>query len=57
MTDMQQTLAGMNDLSERVQNAEARAAEAEQQAQATQHELTRSQAGVKGKEKGAACCH
>ena len=52
MTDMQ-ILAGMNELNERVQN-EARATEAERQAQATQQELARSQAGVKGKEKGAA---
>ena len=54
MTDVQQILAGMNELSERVQNFEARATEAERQAQATQQELTRSQAGVKGKEKRAA---
>ena len=53
MTDMQQILAGMNDLKERVQQAEARATGAERQAQATQQELARSQAGVKGKEKGA----
>ena len=46
--------AGMNELNERVQNAEARATEAERQAQATQQELARSQAGVKGKEKSAA---
>ena len=52
MTDMQ-ILAGMTELNERVQN-EARATEAERQAQATQQELARSQAGVKGKEKGAA---
>ena len=38
----------------RVQNAEARATEAERQAQATQQELARSQTGLKGKEKGAA---
>ena len=54
MTDMQQILAGMNELNERVQNAEAWATEAERQAQATQQELARSQAGVKGKEKCAA---
>ena len=54
MTDMQQILADMNELNERVQNAEARATEAERQAQATQQELARSQAGVKGKGKGAA---
>ena len=52
--DMQQILAGMNELNERVQNAEARATEAEQHAQATQQELVRSQAGVKGMGKGAA---
>ena len=46
---MQQILAGMNELNERVQNAEARATEAERQAQATQQELARSQAGVLGK--------
>ena len=44
----------MNELNERVQNAEARATEAERQAQATQQELVRSLAGVKGKVKGAA---
>ena len=44
----------MNELNERVQNAEARAMEAERQAQATQQELTRSQVGVKGKGEGAA---
>ena len=54
MTERQQILAGMNELNERVQNTEARATEAERQAQATQQELTRLQAGVKGKEKGAA---
>ena len=43
MTDMQQILAGMNELNERVQSAEARATEAERQAQATQQELVRSQ--------------
>ena len=40
-------------MNERVQNAEARATEAERQAQATQQELSRSQAGVKGKGKSA----
>ena len=54
MTDMQQILAGMSELNERVQNAKAPATEAEQQAQATQQELARSQAGVEGKGKGAA---
>ena len=54
MTDMQQILAGMNELNEKVQNAEARATEVERQAQATQQELARSQAGVQGKGKGAA---
>ena len=48
MTDMEQ-IPGMNELNERLQNAEARATEAERQAQATQQELARSQAGVKGK--------
>ena len=50
MTEMQQILAGINELNERVQNAEARATEAERQAQATQQELTRSQAVVKAGE-------
>ena len=45
---MHQILAGTNELNERVQNAEARATEAERQAQVTQQELARSQAGVKG---------
>ena len=54
MSDMQQIVAGMNELNERVQNAESRATEAERQAQATQQELSRSQAGVKGKWTGAA---
>ena len=54
MTDTQQILAGMNEWNEEVQNAEARATEAERQAQATQHELVRSKAGVEGKGKGAA---
>ena len=49
MTDMQQILAGMNELNERVQGAEAGATKAERQAQATQQELARWQAGVKGK--------
>ena len=52
MTDMQQILAGMSELNERVQNAEAWATESERQAQATQQELARSQAGVKGNEQG-----
>ena len=54
MTDMRQILACVNEMNERVPNAEARATEAERQAQATQQELTRSPAGVKGKWKGAA---
>ena len=54
MSDMQQILACMNVLNERVQNAEAGATEAKRQAQATQQELARSQSGVTGKEKGAA---
>ena len=54
MTDMQQILAGMSELNESVQNAEVRTTETERQAQATQQELARSQAGVKGKGKGAA---
>ena len=49
---MQQVLAGMKELNERVQNAVARATEAERQTQATQQERARSQAGVKEKEKG-----
>ena len=36
MADMQQVVVGMNEFNERVQNAEARATEAERQAQATQ---------------------
>ena len=36
MAELQQMLVGMNELNERVQNAEARATEAERQAQATQ---------------------
>ena len=51
MTDMQQIVAGMNELNERVQSAEARATDAERQAQATQQELVRSKVGVKGKGK------
>ena len=51
---MRQIVAGMNEFNERVPNVEARATEAERQAQATQQELTRSQAGVTGKWKGAA---
>ena len=54
MSEFQQILAGMNELNERVQDAAARATEAERQAQATQQELARSQTGVKGKEKRAA---
>ena len=54
MTDMQQIFAGMNELNERVQNAEAQATEAERQAQATQQELARSQAGVYNRSKGSA---
>ena len=54
MTDMQQILAGMIELNERVQSAEARATEAERQAQATQQELARSHARAKGKANGAA---
>ena len=53
MTDMQQILAGINELNERVQSAEARATATERQAQATQQELVPSQAGSKGKKKGA----
>ena len=41
MTDMLQIFAGMNELSEGAQNAEARATEAERQAQATQQECAR----------------
>ena len=52
LKDMQQILAGMNELNESVQNAEAPATETERQAQATQQDLIRSQAGVKGKVKG-----
>ena len=54
MTEMQQILVGMNKLNERVHNAEARATEAERQAQEIQQELVRAQAVVKGKGKGAA---
>ena len=46
----QQVLAGMNELNERVQDAEARATEAEPQAQATQQELERRK--LEGKERG-----
>ena len=50
MTEMQQILAGVNELNERVHNAEARATGAERPAQATQQEFARSQqAGAKGK--------
>ena len=48
---MQQVIAGMTDLSERILATEVRAAEAERQAQATQQELMRSQARAKGKRK------
>ena len=51
---MQQIVAGMTELNERAQNAEARATEGERQAQATQQGLARSQAVVKGKGKDAA---
>ena len=44
MSDMQQVIAGMTELNERILAAEARAAEAERPAQATQQELMRSQA-------------
>ena len=53
MVALQQVLAGMHELNERVQNVEARSTEAERQAQATQQELARSQAGAKGKENSA----
>ena len=48
---MQQVIAGMTELSERILATEVRAAEAERQAQATQQELMRSQARGKGKRK------
>ena len=48
---MQQVIAGMTELSERIVATEVRAAEAERQAQATQQELMRSQARAKGKRK------
>ena len=55
MTEMQQILAGMNELNERVQNDETRVTKAEREAQATRQESARSQqAGAKGKDKGAA---
>ena len=54
MTDMQQILAGMSELNERVQNAEVRVTQAERQAQASQQERARSQDGVKEKGEGAA---
>ena len=57
MTDMQQILAGMNELNKRVQNAEARATEAERETQASQQELARSQAGVKGRGRVQQCHH
>ena len=47
-------MAGMNELNQRVQNAQARATAAERQAQATQQELARSQPGVQGKGESAA---
>ena len=54
MMEMQQLLAGMIELNERARVAEARPTDAEQQAQATQQELARSQqAGAKGM--GASC--
>ena len=54
MAELQQIFDGMNELNERVQHAEARATEAEKQAQATQQEFGRSQhAGAKGKGEGA----
>ena len=46
-----EVIAGMTELNERVQAAEARAVQGEWQAQATQQELMRSQAGLKGKGK------
>ena len=49
MNDMQQVVAGMSELNERFLAAEASAAEAERQPQATQQELMRSQAGAKRK--------
>ena len=54
MTDLQSIFAGMNEWNERGQNAEARATEAVREAQTTQQDFARSQAGVKGREKGAA---
>ena len=42
MAEIHQILDGMNELSERVQNLEARATEAERQAQATQQEGART---------------
>ena len=42
MTDMQQIFVGMNEWNERVRTAEARATDAERQAQATKQELVRS---------------
>ena len=51
---MPQIHVGINELNERVQIPEARATDAERQAQAARQELARSQqAGAKGKEKGA----
>ena len=48
MTEMQQILTGMNELNERIQQAEARPTEAERHAQATQQEFARlQQAGTK----------
>ena len=54
MTEMQQILAAINMLSQRIQNDEAQATEAQRQPQATTQELARWQVGVKGKEKSAA---
>ena len=51
---MQQILAGMNELNERVQSVEARETDAERQARTTQQELVRLQTGAKGKGKGEA---
>ena len=46
MMEMQRLLVGMSELNERVRAAEARATDAERQAQATQQEVARSpQAG------------
>ena len=53
MTDMQQILAGMNKLNERVQNAEAQLKPSDKLRRHSRN-FARSQAGVKGKGKGAA---